>query len=339
MRVHRALAAFAFATVATTASIIWLAAVQSPWATAQAAESDFSARNASPEQVASLEKALESAAYIGDVTCRGCHAPTNEHYLHTLHSKTFEYNPQDDAQARNCEACHGPGSAHLASPEDPAALIGYRYNSVAPVALKNDTCLQCHSGDERIHWFGSMHDNQELACSDCHDPMAAYSRNGLLRKAVTSEVCFDCHQQQRLEFRKRSHMPLPEGKISCIDCHNPHGSSTDPLLKADSANQVCYTCHAEKRGPFIWEHAPVRENCMNCHEPHGSNHEFLLVTARPFLCQQCHSGLRHPNDLQTRATLPGGQFPPDERLANRSCQNCHSQIHGSNHPAGVRMHR
>ena len=168
--------------------------------------------------------------------------------------------------------------------------------------------------------------------------MANFSVNGLLRKAGISQTCFSCHQQQRADFHKRSHMPLPEGKISCVDCHNPHGSATDPLLKADSVNQVCYQCHAEKRGPFIWEHAPVRENCLNCHYPHGSNHDMLLITARPFLCQQCHSNTGHPNDLLTRANLVGG-IRADERIINRSCQNCHAQIHGSNHPSGVRFHR
>ena len=104
-----------------------------------------------------------------------------------------------------------------------------------------------------------------------------------------SETCFQCHKQQRAEFRRRSHMPLPEGKLSCVDCHNPHGSATRSLLNADSVNDVCYTCHAEKRGPFLWEHAPVRESCVNCHQPHGSNHDKLLVGARPYLCQQCHN--------------------------------------------------
>ena len=69
--------------------------------------------------------------------------------------------------------------------------------------------------------------------------------------------------------------------VECVDCHNPHGSPTKPLLKADNVNTVCYACHAEKRGPLLWEHAPVRENCLNCHSPHGSNHDKLLVASRP----------------------------------------------------------
>lgn len=342
MKVTGLIAIFLLAVSISAASMLWMTTTSTPLASsmlANAAPSDDARPSVGPDQVARLETNLDSAAYIGDITCRGCHAPTNQHYIHTSHSMAFEFNPASEMEERNCEACHGPGSAHLSNPMDPATVIGFRFNSVAPTALQNETCLQCHSSGERIHWFGSMHDNQRLACSDCHNPMAQYSESGLLREAAVSQVCFDCHQQQRVEFGKRSHMPVLEGRMSCTDCHNPHGSSTDPLLKADSTNQLCYGCHAEKRGPFIWEHAPVRESCMNCHEPHGSNHEFLLTTARPFLCQQCHSHVRHPNDLLTSGNLGGSPFGPDERLVNRSCQNCHSQIHGSNHPAGVRMHR
>jgi DmsE family decaheme c-type cytochrome len=189
-----------------------------------------------------------------------------------------------------------------------------------------------------------MHARNQLGCADCHNPMEKNSVNGLLAKSTINDTCEACHQQQRNEFNKRSHMPLHEGKITCVDCHNPHGSATKPLLKADSTNAVCYNCHAEKRGPFLWEHQPVRDNCTNCHAVHGSNHDKLLVAERPFLCQQCHNlSVGHSSQLyradQTAAAgqLPGGATNP--RLPGRACQNCHTQIHGSNHPAGARFQR
>jgi predicted CXXCH cytochrome family protein len=46
-------------------------------------------------------------------------------------------------------------------------------------------------------------------------------------------------------------MPLLEGKIACSDCHDPHGSPTAPLIRGDTVNQMCHSCHAEKRGPFL----------------------------------------------------------------------------------------
>jgi predicted CXXCH cytochrome family protein len=92
------------------------------------------------------------------------------------------------------------------------------------------------------------------------------------------------------------------------------------------------------RGPFIFEHAPVAENCLNCHDPHGSNQEFLLNLPVPMLCQQCHTNDRHPNDLITRQSTRGG-LVPDERVMERGCLNCHSNIHGSNNPNGAMFHQ
>jgi DmsE family decaheme c-type cytochrome len=293
-----------------------------------------------PATLAAPEEATSSspATYVGEAACTTCHAVINEHFSHTVHAKTFRLKPRNEQEGRVCEACHGPGSLHVKNPTDKSTLIGFSSRSTTPVEVMNRQCLSCHSGGQRIHWPGSMHEASQLACSDCHNPMAKLSREGLLRAASISETCYGCHQQQRAEFRRRSHMPLPEGKISCVDCHNPHGSVAKPLLQANNVNQLCYRCHAEKRGPFIWEHAPVRENCMNCHVPHGSNHEKLLASARPFLCQQCHANDGHPTDLLTRSGTATGAAP-DPRVMARSCQTCHAQIHGSNAPAGVRFHR
>ena len=282
--------------------------------------------------------AQDKEGYVGEARCATCHKLEQEHWAHTVHARVFRLNPQNSLAARSCEACHGPGAKHLQDATDKTAIIAFTRRRDVPVDLQNAQCLQCHKGRQRIFWQGSIHQSSQLGCSDCHNPMAKFSISGLLARETISETCFTCHQQQRTEFRKRSHMPLPEGRMSCGDCHNPHGSVTRPLLKADSVNQLCYACHSEKRGPFIWEHAPVRRDCLSCHTPHGSNHESLLVVARPFLCQQCHANVSHPANLLTRSNLPRGAFP-DERAVNRSCSNCHSQIHGSNHPSGARFQR
>ena len=284
---------------------------------------------------------LPPLANIGRERCQLCHRHETAHWDPTVHGRVFANQPRAAEQEQLCEACHGPGSRHQKQPLNPEHIIGFTRSSAPAIERMNDTCLGCHRGGTRIHWTGSVHDGMGLACSDCHNPMAQQSPDNLTARSSSSKTCFTCHPQQRMEFRKRSHMPLHEGKIACADCHAPHGSVTEPLLRADSVNQLCYQCHADKRGPFLWEHPPVIDNCLNCHKPHGSNHEALLESPSPFLCQSCHAqagGFSHPNDLLVRGNLPGGSRP-DERVMNRGCVNCHSQIHGSNHPSGARFHR
>lgn len=299
----------------------------------------LTACSGAPEPVAlELGEAQQEAFYMGEQVCRDCHELESSHWTHTVHAGIFRGAEPDTLASRTCEACHGPGSEHVIFPGDKALILGFTRTTEYSINQQNAVCMQCHSGGEQLYWPGSMHAINDLGCSDCHNPMAELSQGSLLTQQSINDTCFGCHQEQRADFRKRSHMPLPEGKMDCTDCHNPHGSNTRPMLTDVSLNQLCFQCHQEKRGPFIWEHAPVRESCMNCHEPHGSNHDALLTSARPFLCQQCHSNPGHPNDLLTTANLPTG-VSPDSRLMNRSCQNCHVQIHGSNHPSGALFHR
>jgi DmsE family decaheme c-type cytochrome len=118
--------------------------------------------------------------------------------------------------------------------------------------------------------------------------------------------------------------------MDCASCHNPHGSAAPKMIKNDSANDTCYTCHADKRGPFLWEHPPARENCMNCHDPHGSHNEKMLVARLPFLCQRCHNGSGHPAAPYDQTSINS----QNARSLTGSCTNCHPTIHGSNHPSG-----
>src|SRR4029453_5235118 len=213
---------------------------------------------------------------VGEATCARCHPVQDRHFENTLHSKVFRQNPGNELERRVCEACHGPGSNHATNPTDRAALIGFTKDWGTPTGVQNDQCLRCHDGGERLHWPGSAHANSLLGCSDCHNQMARFSATGPPPTPTISETCQTGHVQQKAEFRRRSHMPLPEGKMSCADCHNPHGSVTRAPLQGCSGNETCTVCHAEKGGPFLWEHAPVRESSLNCHTPHGPNHDSLL---------------------------------------------------------------
>jgi DmsE family decaheme c-type cytochrome len=282
--------------------------------------------------------AAPDATAVGTATCSACHSQEKLQFSHTTHSRAFAKDNGGDTQLGSCENCHGPGSAHAANPTAKGMIIAFTHDGGTPIATQTQACLGCHQGGARQHWIASVHERRGLSCSDCHNPMSRGSPEGLMAKRSVNETCAGCHQDVRAKFNRRSHMPLPEGQMSCADCHNPHGSVTKPLLKTDTVNTTCYGCHAEKRGPTLFEHPPVRENCMNCHDPHGSNQQTLLVAPIPMLCQQCHTSVRHPNDLQTPAGLATG-LAPDERLMGRACLSCHANVHGSNNPSGAKFHR
>jgi len=287
---------------------------------------------ASPAVAAEEPTYPADATYIGSEVCMECHVEQAETFSKTLMGRIFINNPRSPREQLGCEGCHGPGSLHVAEGggQGVGGIVGFRKDSEYPVEARNAICLSCHESGQRTHWRGSTHQARKLACTNCHLIKKKVSPENQFVKATEMETCFQCHKQKRAQMQRSSHMPLREGKMTCSDCHNPHGTFTDKLLKAASVNETCYTCHAEKRGPLLWEHAPVRENCSNCHRPHGSNNKNLLKMRPVRLCQQCHAESGHPSS----------QSSPTSRFAfSRGCVNCHSQIHGSNHPAGMRLQR
>ena len=286
----------------------------------------------------------------GADTCIRCHDEDSEFPVFSIF-KTKHAQPADKRTPfahLQCETCHGPGANHAkrVRPEQKQApIIAFGPRSklapdhVNPVSPEdqNRICLSCHRGDARIGWNASVHESNNLACVSCHKIHVA--QDPVLATTTQPEVCYKCHQKERADFFKPSVHPVRFGEMTCTDCHNPHGGNTDAMLVKPTINQTCYTCHADKRGPFLWEHAPVAENCTLCHTPHGSIYSALLVKNPPLLCQQCHSQAGHPSVARTADSLPGGISPPSPFLLVGACTNCHSEVHGSNNPSGVKMMR
>jgi DmsE family decaheme c-type cytochrome len=275
-------------------------------------------------------------AFAGSETCKGCHEESYERFAHTKMGRLFLKQPRNDHERLGCEGCHGPGKAHVEAgggKGKDAKLITFQKGDPTPVEARNAVCLNCHQKGDRLFWQASAHEARDIACTNCHKLMVDLTPRAQLAKATEMDTCATCHLRQRSQQWRSSHMPVREGKMTCSSCHNPHGTVTQTLLKEPSVNETCYTCHAEKRGPFLWEHAPVPESCSNCHEPHGSNHEKMLKIAKPRLCQQCHIETRHP-------TNPYGRDAASLKFVlGRQCANCHVNVHGSNHPSGFAFTR
>jgi DmsE family decaheme c-type cytochrome len=279
--------------------------------------------------------AASAATFVGADTCIACHGEVAEHLAETPHGKAAF----GRLSAQGCETCHGPGSAHAES-GDPAEIRN-------PIRLRGTAadaaCLSCHDNrGSQANWHGGIHEVAGLNCVDCHSVhqaapprraarlLEAPSLAGSRGATRTTEICLSCHTAHRKGLAQRSSHPLREGRMDCASCHDPHGTPGEHLTRADSVNDLCLSCHQEKRGPFLWEHSPVREDCLTCHTPHGSNQPQLLAVRINQLCQSCHLQGRH----QTVAGLPAAMWN-----TNRNCLNCHPQIHGSNHPSGVLFQR
>jgi DmsE family decaheme c-type cytochrome len=302
----------------------------------------------------------QQKAYTGSQVapvCANCHeAQWNAIDLTPHGAKT-------DASGSMCQACHGDASEHLKDPmkAKPANPFGKGGTAEQRTAV----CLTCHNGNRNLaFWTSGKHALNDVSCSSCHSihGQSAPNYNGVtlrpqpvtINKYTTTflpnqaETCWQCHQQIRAANFKPSHHPIIEGKIKCSDCHNPHGALTPAMVKQPTINDQCYSCHADKRGPFVFNHPPVEENCATCHNPHGSVHAKLLNESAPNLCQDCHDGSRHPGtvygaaggfncaagDPNPACAGKTGQPNPsvNNRLVARACLNCHNAIHGSNAP-------
>jgi DmsE family decaheme c-type cytochrome len=305
------------------AFLVWIAALGSIRANAPApVPAENSAILPNPAQAQAAQ--ASDASYVGQDTCLTCHQDTIGSYADSPHHRAAD--PRTPAATQGCESCHGPGSKHI---EDPVNVKPKRFSEMSADDA-TATCLSCHTRGEHALWEGSQHDSRGVSCVTCHSVHNPVSEKGQLKKATQTEICASCHRDKASKVDRSGHMPVREGKMQCSTCHNIHGSTNVKLLrKGDSISESCTSCHAEKRGPFLWEHAPSRDGCTTCHDPHGSANDRMLVSKPPSLCQRCHVHTRHPSTIYDSALVA-----TSARVFARSCVTCHSAIHGSNHPAG-----
>jgi len=280
----------------------------------------LSAVSLSWAQVAGAQ--AQSSEYAGSESCAACHDEL---------AKAFRRNPHRFVEARGqwkgraCESCHGPGAKHAES-GDPAAILNPA--KLAPADAER-TCLDCHRNQPaQIGRIQGGHGRHQVACTACHTVHQQAQRLALRDAAVVNRQCADCHRSEWTEFQRPHTHRLAQGAMKCTDCHNPHGSAYLRSTRTVSANEPgCFRCHGDKRGPFPFEHPPVRlEGCQRCHEPHGSTNPRMLVRAEVrFLCLECHS------NIGSRPAL-GGIPPGFHDLVSarfRNCTICHNRIHGS----------
>jgi len=293
----------------------------------------FSAGAAHADRTA-VPAGVDTSSFVGADTCLDCHDDKADSFGMTTHGRTGMSNWDG---ATGCETCHGPGAEHAKSKGKVQNMR--KLDEVTPREASG-VCLQCHDRGDHANWWGSTHESRGLSCISCHKiHHDGKPPQALLARETVFDTCRTCHLRRIANLARSSHMPVREESITCTSCHNPHGGQGPSMLKQYSVNENCYSCHAEKRSPMLWEHAPVKEQCTLCHDPHGSLHPHLLVAKLPRLCQQCHDEGRHPTQTYDSLDTSDVVFRPERRTFNSACVNCHTQIHGSNHPSGVRFMR
>jgi predicted CXXCH cytochrome family protein len=251
----------------------------------------------------------------GDAKCTSCHDETDEPKL--LHIGKTKHGTVADGRTPSCSNCHGDSDLHTNNPaklkERPPTDRNFSKTSKTSAEDKSAACTTCHQGGKHMNWNTSAHATRDVSCTSCHQIHTG--KDKVRDKRTQPEVCY-----------------------TCSDCHNAHGSAGPKMLVKDTTNATCFTCHAEKRGPFVHNHQPVVEDCGNCHNPHGTSAEAMLKARQPFLCQQCHADAAHPGNVPAvRSNMPNAvssNIGPGY-AQGRGCSNCHTNIHGSNSPSNA----
>lgn len=283
-----------------------------------------------------------SPSYVGADTCKTCHEDIFKGVQRTRHWNSV-LKLKGGVEAHSCETCHGPGAEHVNGGGEKSKI--FVFQGAASDAI-NARCLSCHERNaEHARFLDSPHATNGVSCLTCHNPHFAKERRALLVEKQP-ELCYGCHADQKSDFAKPFRHRVNEGLVRCSDCHSPHGTTLPHALRATaSQDQVCFKCHRNLQGPFVFEHVPVKtEGCTTCHQPHGSvNPRMLIVNQVNLLCLQCHTLTSKPNTRARTVLTPpvgGPTGPPqggpdvtavhDQTAKFQACTICHQYIHGSN---------
>ncbi len=277
-----------------------------------------------------------NSGFVGSNVCKSCHPDLWSNFYKNPHFKSIA-SGKESVDKTGCEGCHGPGQAHVEARGGKATIIAF--SQLQPKQVL-DNCLRCHAETlSRANIRRSTHSLNDVVCTSCHSVHKSPVPKFLLAKRQI-DVCYGCHGDVRSQFSLPFKHRVNEGFMTCTDCHNPHGAfaptwrlaSRPRLVDQSLANEEpCVRCHSEKRGPFVYEHEPVRvDGCETCHYPHGSANSRLLKRPVVFtLCLECHNGAGNFGRQGTGIlTLSAAHNLADPRYQN--CTTCHVRVHGSN---------
>jgi DmsE family decaheme c-type cytochrome len=310
-----------------TVAYVCIASARAPSSSAQAPDKS---------QPPTSELLSPKGEFAGNTVCKVCHPDVWSKFYKNPHYKSVASGKEEPANT-GCEGCHGPAGAHVRARGGKATIRAFsQLNS----KQTTDACLRCHSNTlKRANIHSSPHTKNDVSCTECHSVHKSTTPQFLLAKAQP-ELCYGCHTNLRAEFSMPFKHRVNEGFMKCSDCHNPHGTFAPTwrmagrpsmVRQAEANEEACLKCHNDKRGPFAFEHPPVRvEGCESCHFPHGSTNSRLLRRPVVFtMCLECHNG----TGTGGRSGFGAARLSRAHNMADpryQNCTNCHVRIHGSN---------
>ena len=204
-----------------------------------------------------------------------------------------------------------------------------------------DTCVTCHEKQGREFKL-SAHarispakaEDGVQGCEACHGPGSLHVDAGggkgvaIINPRKDPSTCFACHMEKKMEFRLPYRHPVLEGKMSCADCHELHGPDAKASATSmEGVNDLCFKCHKDQQGPFVFEHPALREGCTTCHKVHGSMAEKMLQSRTFNLCLKCHTQANFPMINMTNHST---STTSSNLIRGVACWGCHTKPHGSN---------
>ncbi len=247
---------------------------------------------------------IPGANYVGNKACLDCHAVYVRQFPSSPHAR-LHFSPETKVQSLESKV-PGPDS----------------------------------NGPSQLKTRDSGHRADSFGCESCHGPASKHVAAGggpakfIANPGKDPTACFQCHLETHAEFSLPQHHQVSEGRMNCVQCHDPHGSDIFKASRAATAgglamarlNETCAVCHREQTRPFVFEHEALREGCTVCHNPHGSVNRMMLVQSDANLCLRCHAQNQQGTELFI------GAIPHSAFLRQATCwaAGCHSSIHGSN---------
>jgi predicted CXXCH cytochrome family protein len=270
-----------------------------------------------------------------------CPAQGTESVAETVHNLSItgpgQFKSQTDDQI--CVFCHTPHKANVArglwNRRSSPVVERYRSSTAdAPPGLSNASsqlCLSCHDGTVALGEINVRPRGKRDTASDLQGVfMAGRGRFGTdLSNHHPVAISYDATLLQtdpNLESPYEVDLPLPDGEMHCVSCHDPHASRNAPFLHQTTAGgELCISCHRMEGDNWSWQvsdHAtsekppmgadPWRERkpewkgqsvaanaCMNCHAPHNASSDTRLTTEpEEQTCFRCHNGTLARNNVQ-----------------------------------------